>query len=90
MVGEIFFLNQIAELGKLSVPEQFDGAGRAVALLADDDFAEIGGFADAFLSFFHAVLQMLRRFARALFGFFVLYIIVFAENKHDDIGILFD
>src|SRR5699024_9372886 len=59
-------------------------------LFADDDFADIGGGADTLLPFLHSVLEVFGGFAGLLFGFFVLNIVVFTINEHDDIGILFD
>ena len=62
MLGQIFFICQVAKLGKLTVPEKFDRAGRTVTLLADDDFSQIGGFAVFCLPFFYPVLEMFRGF----------------------------
>ena len=58
MFREVLLFGEVAKLGKVAVPKQLDGSGRAVTLFADDDFADIGGGADTLLPFLHSVLEV--------------------------------
>ena len=79
---QVSVMREVAEPGKLTLELQFDGAGGAVALLADDDF----GLA---MHQRHVELPLLvfrRTDARLLVG----EVIFLAEHEHDHVGVLFN
>ncbi|GCC49577.1 hypothetical protein chiPu_0033706, partial [Chiloscyllium punctatum] len=73
---------EIAEPGDAGLEVQFDGAGRAVALLADDDFGLAMGQFQLHLPFF--VLGGAG--ARLLVG----EVVFLAIHEHHDVGVLLD
>src|SRR5665213_3784851 len=75
-------LRQIAEAGELAFETQFDHAGRAVALFADDDF----GLA---VHQRHVELPLFV-FRRADPRLLVGEVIFLAVHEHHDVGVLFD
>src|ERR1700722_18039709 len=79
---QVGVLRQIAEAGELAFESQFDHAGRAVALLADDDF----GLA---VHQRHVELPLFV-FRRADPRLLVGEVIFLAVHEHHDVGVLFD
>ena len=75
-------LREVAEPGELALELQFDGAGRAVALLADDDFGLAVHQRHVELPFF----VFRRADARLLVG----EVIFLAVHEHHDVGVLLD
>ncbi len=81
-VRQMAVLRQIAEPRELALELQFDGAGRAVALLADDDFGLAVHQRHVELPFF----VFRRADARLLVG----EVIFLAIHEHHDVGVLLD
>ena len=77
------WLNQIAKARELRLEAKLNRADGAVALLADDDFGLAMQARHALLPLGHFVEFMIR-------GFFALGVILFAENEHNNVGVLFD
>ena len=75
-------MRQIAEPRHGGIELQFDGAGRAVPLLADDDFGLAMHQLHVELPFFI--------FRRAGPRLLVSQIVLFPEHEQDDVGVLFD
>src|SRR3954470_4328749 len=75
-------MGRIAELRHGGIELQFDGAGRAVPLLADDDFGLAVHQRHVELPFFI--------FRRAGPRLLVGQIVLFPEHEQDDVGVLFD
>src|ERR1700730_6715425 len=86
--GLIRSIRQMAIVGQIAKPRhggvelQFDGTGRAVALLADDDLGLAVHQRHVELPFFV--------FRRARARLLICQIIFLAEHEHHDVGILFD
>src|SRR5438876_11482124 len=81
-VGQVAILCEIAEARELALELHFHGAGRAVALLADDDF----GLA---VHQRHIELPFLV-FRRARTRFLIGQIVFLAEHEHHNVGVLLD
>ena len=80
---QVLFVREIGEARHLGLEGEFDGAGRAVALLADDDF----GLAVRPL---HAPPAISTNSSVPSRGCLLLQIIFLAEDEHHDVGVLLD
>src|ERR1700747_292553 len=81
-IRQMAVLGEIAEPGDRRIEVQFDGTGRTVTLLADDDF----GLA---VHQGHVELPLLI-FRRARAWLLVAEIILLAIHEDDEVGVLFD
>src|SRR5260370_32337094 len=81
-IGQMAVMRQSAESRKLAFKLQFDRAGRAVALLADDDLGLAVHKRHVELPFFV--------FRRTDARFLVGEVIFLAEHDYHDVGVLFD
>src|SRR5581483_10799490 len=81
-LGQRSALRQIGEAGEVILEEQLDGAGRAVALLADDRLGDA-------VDLLHLLLPLLV-FHGAGARLLVLQVVLLAEDEEHHVGVLLD
>ena len=81
---------QIPKAREFGFKEQLDGAGRAMALLGDDQFRLVMRHFHILLPFIHGTLEFLGMVEGKLLGRALHQIIFVTIDEHHHLGVLFD